>query len=252
MKFTALTYNIQLGIFSVSNTTKALVDFWKYFVPNDKKFGLDSVVNVLKKYKPDFVGLQEIDVGSFRSSFVNQSNYLAKESGYKYKKHGLSFWIPMIFQHGNSIFSKYKILNTKIHSLPYTVEPRIVFESNFNLGKKKLTVLVTHLSVLNLDRHRQIKKVMDIVNSFDNEVVLLGDFNAVKNSTIIKKLEKKTGLRSSFHEKHKKSKKSTFPVWYPIWYFDYIFVSEGIKVLDSKIIDTIASDHYPVISTLEI
>src|SRR3989344_7464699 len=226
MKFKAMTYNIQLGILSVSSTAKVLSDFWKWFVPTNKKFGLDSVANVLNKYKPDFVGLQEIDVGSFRSDFINQSDYLAKQGGYKYKKHGLSFWMPTLFQHGNSIFSKYKIQSSKVHRLPYTIEPRIVFESNFRLGNKKLTILVTNLSIFNLDRHRQIKKIIGIVNSFDNEVVLMGDFNSNKHSSVIKKLENKTNLRSSYHEKHPGSDNSTFPVWHPTWYFDYIFVSD--------------------------
>ena len=70
-----LTYNIQAG----SQTTSFrdyVTKSWKQILPHRLQMhNLNAIGDLLEDY--DFVGLQEVDGGSFRSGFVNQTRYLA-------------------------------------------------------------------------------------------------------------------------------------------------------------------------------
>ena len=71
-EFTLITYNI--GYLSGSTNNKAVSRERKLFDDN-----LKTVVDALKPLNADFIGFQEIDLGSKRSFKVNQVSELAEQ-----------------------------------------------------------------------------------------------------------------------------------------------------------------------------
>ena len=74
-----LTFNLQVGI-QTSAYHHYLTRSWQHLLPHPhRQKRLDVMGEVLSHY--DVVGLQEVDGGSFRSSRVNQVEYLAAKAG---------------------------------------------------------------------------------------------------------------------------------------------------------------------------
>jgi len=75
-----LSYNIQAGI-----DTRRYRDYvthsWKHFLPHGgRERNLNRISGLLHNY--DLVGLQEVDSGSLRTGFIDQTKYLAKQAGF--------------------------------------------------------------------------------------------------------------------------------------------------------------------------
>ena len=101
----------------------------------------------IKKYKPDFIGLQEVDRNTKRSKFRDVIQEMAQELGYNY----YYFQKAMDFDNGEygiAFISKYDVKFIYIHELPgNSKEKRQVLAAKLNLGRfnKKILVVNTHL-----------------------------------------------------------------------------------------------------------
>ncbi len=74
-----MTYNIQTGI-ETNDYHHYLTRSWRHFLPNaDRQLNLGRISDIITEY--DFVGLQEVDAGSFRSGFINQVESLSRMAG---------------------------------------------------------------------------------------------------------------------------------------------------------------------------
>src|SRR5690606_31675293 len=79
-----LSANIQAG-----SSTRGYSDYvarsWSHVLPTNKRGALDQIAKIAGEH--DIVGLQESDPGSLRSSFTNQTHYLAERGGFDYWSH---------------------------------------------------------------------------------------------------------------------------------------------------------------------
>ncbi|MDH3376382.1 MAG: EEP domain-containing protein, partial [Gammaproteobacteria bacterium] len=75
-----LSYNIQVGI-GTNGYHEYLTQSWRYLLPHREQHNtLDGIAALAKAF--DLVGLQEVDGGSLRSRFINQTEFLAQRSGF--------------------------------------------------------------------------------------------------------------------------------------------------------------------------
>jgi len=66
-----LSYNVQAGI-STGRYRHYITHSWKHVLPHAQIYGnLDQIAHIASAY--DVVALQEVDAGSLRSSFINQT-----------------------------------------------------------------------------------------------------------------------------------------------------------------------------------
>lgn len=121
--------------------------------------------------------------------------------------------------------------------------------TTFELDKTQFIIANVHLSAFsfNLNRRRQVKKVVDGLTS-SVPVVMIGDFNysnLIGRKFFIKYMES-LGLvlagENMITNKYKKLLKQQL---------DYVFY-QGFKLNDIKVKDLPFSDHYPVIVKFEI
>src|SRR3989344_8434497 len=72
-----LSYNIQIGI-ATSRYRQYLTHSWKHVLPSTQRLGnLDRIARPVRG--SDIVGLQEVDAGSLRSRYTNQTEYFAMQ-----------------------------------------------------------------------------------------------------------------------------------------------------------------------------
>lgn len=198
-----------------------------------KKIDYKSIINLINKYNPDIIGLNEI------YNIPNQTKIIANN---KYNYHfGKSSNILMPY--GNSIMSKYDIVNNEIIKIKYFksfkyIENRSILKSTIDINNKLLNIYVVHFGLSDIEKEIGIDT---LTNNLDNNCIVMGDFNMTFNDKIIKKLSNKL-INCSIE--------NTYPSDNPKYKLDYIFVSKNIKVINSIVTDEIISDHRALITDI--
>ena len=133
----------------------------------------------IKKYKPDFVALQEVDKNTKRGKFRDVTQDFALELGYNY----YYFQKAMDFDKGEfgiAFVSKYDVKNIYVHELPSAGnEKRQVLAAQISSKyKKHILVINTHLDYELAVKSTQIDDLMTVIDYFKGDIKFLcGDFN---------------------------------------------------------------------------
>ncbi len=230
-----LTYNIQ----AASQTTsyrEYVTKSWKQLVPHRHQLhNLNAIGEMLCEY--DFVGLQEVDAGSFRSGFINQTRYLAGKGNFP-------FWFTQpnrdygqLAKHSNGLLSRYqpsRCMHRKLPGMP----GRGILVSEFAQGVETLAIIVVHLALGGRSQRRQFNFIREIADQYPYAIIL-GDFNKEPDSKEMHSLLTQGGFKDSCET-------LTHPSWKPRRKIDYILVPESMTVCSSEVVNYHLSDHLPI------
>ena len=232
-----LSYNIQVGI-NISHYRQYLTHSWKHVWPHNQRLqNLDMIAQVIHDF--DIVALQEADSGSFRSSFINQVEYLAIRGHFPFWYNQINRNLGRLAQHSNGLLSRYRAHHVVDHKLPGILPGRGVLETRFGPRTEPLVLLLVHLGLGKRARMRQLQYISDIVN--DNQhVIIMGDFNCTAQSDEIDSLLGNTHLCQPVDNLH------TYPSWQPMHNIDHIMVTPDIGINCLEVIETSLSDHLPI------
>ena len=101
-----VSYNIQTGT-STSKFRDYFTQSWRHVLPTTQRMqNLAQIADMLAEY--DLVGLQEVDAGSLRSGFINQTEYIAHQAQFPYWFHQTNRKLGKIAQHSNGVLSRFK------------------------------------------------------------------------------------------------------------------------------------------------
>lgn len=215
---------------------------------------VDAIAAVINAEKPDLVGLQEIDVNTIRSGKgKNQAQDLASKTGMNFHfAKGIDYEGG---EYGIAILSRYAISDAKIYRLPTEPstkgEPRVLLTAKIVLPSgKAIRFANTHMDAQKLpgNREMQIKEINSIASKENLPMIITGDFNAVANSTVIKVMDEvftRTCADCPF----------SIPANRPNKCIDFIAFKTGnpFQVLGHHVVpESLASDHRPVVATLNL
>ncbi len=212
----------------------------------------DSIINLIKKYDPDIISLNELYGKGFDKKIkTSQLEYIATKLGlyYYFGKATYLHFIP----YGNGLLSKYpinkastiKIKAPFIHKGGKYYENRSIIKANININNKKLTILSTHLG---LNEDEQVKGIKRLENNLPNSnYLILGDLNMDYDNPLLNKLDFATDTATYF-----KKRMYSWPSDKPKYKYDYILTSKDIKIISAIIPKEIISDHRPYIADIEI
>ena len=232
-----LSYNIQVGIAS-TRPHHYVTQSWKHVLPHSKQFeNLDSISEIISDY--DIVGLQEVDGGSLRSEFVNQTEYLAQKANFPYWYHQTNRRLGKIAQHSNGLLSQIDPLDIHEHKLPGRVPGRGAMMVRFGEESNPLIVVLLHLALGQRGRMLQMEYISQLVNQYEH-VIVMGDMNCQPDSIEMLSLMETVGLRAPLGELN------TFPSWRPTKKLDHILVSSSLMIENVKVLDVACSDHLPI------
>lgn len=213
----------------------------------------DQVTDFLKKSDADIIGLQEVREDDPSRETIK---YL-KAMGYNHAFAPIKkAWGGKIWNDGPAIFTKYNIVSTKKYTLSEE-DSRAAIQADIRVGDKIIHVFSTHLVHTHQQESEiQTRQAEDLLKLIPTKMsILMGDFNAVPESTTIQKI-KKVMIDSD---------PASSPTWsaYPTGCaacnpqeidtrLDYIFTTKDIKTHSYNVENSKGSDHLPISVIVEI
>jgi len=218
---------------------------------------LAAIAKVINDYQPDVVVLQEVDHMTLRTAGFNhaQRKNLVQELAALTQMHGY-FAKAMDYDgggYGEGVLSRSPATPTT-HALPSPLggEPRVLVSIQHTLPDgRSVTIAGTHLChEFKANQMAQIEAIKTLVETEDGPMVVAGDFNFTPEhtayaaiSTVMQDTAAAFGTSAP-----------TWPYHAPVERLDYIFVDQNSpwQVKDIRLINTDASDHFPVLAVLEL
>jgi endonuclease/exonuclease/phosphatase family metal-dependent hydrolase len=230
-----MTYNIHVG------------------VGMDKKLDLQRIADVINAARPDLVGLQEVDRGVKRTEGKDEIAELAALTRMEY-----AFAPNLDYQggkYGVAILSRFPIRHTehRMFENKREAERRGMLRIEVEIEGKRLNFLTTHLDYQFEDgRLFESEQLLKFLEGVKGPMIVVADLNDVPSGSAFKL------LRTKFEDAWMTSGATTdgfsYPADKPVKRIDHIFYGAGhrIRARKSWIIETLASDHIPVMAELEI
>jgi endonuclease/exonuclease/phosphatase family metal-dependent hydrolase len=219
----------------------------------DKRLDLQRIADVIMKQDPDLVGLQEVDRGVKRTEGKDEIGELAKLTRMDYAfAHNLDYQGG---QYGVAILSKsliQKVDHRKYENLR-EAERRGVLLVEVELGGRTITFVTTHLDYQyddgRLFETEQLKKFIDPVKG---PLIVVGDFNDEPVGAAYKLML--NNFDDAWLTSRAKDDGFSYPADKPAKRIDYVFLrkGDGIRAKKAWTVETLASDHVPVVAVLEI
>lgn len=232
-----LTFNMQVGI-QTSAYHHYLTRSWQHLLPHPHRARrLDMVSSVLSRF--DIVGLQEVDGGSFRSSNVNQVEYLATRGGFPHHYQQLNRNLGRFAQHSNGLLSRLAPTLVEEHRLPGTLPGRGAIHARYGDGPDALHLFVAHLALSHRARMRQFDYLSEIIQPL-RHVVVMGDLNCTPEQ-----LHSHSRFCASL-PLHPVRPLLSYPSWQPRRALDHILLSDSLEARDVRVLDHLFSDHLPI------
>jgi endonuclease/exonuclease/phosphatase family metal-dependent hydrolase len=230
-----MTYNIHVG------------------VGMDKKLDLQRIADVISNARPDIVGLQEVDRGVKRTEEKDEIAELAKMTQMHFAfAHNLDYQGG---QYGVAILSRFPIMRIDHRKFENkrVAERRGMLRVELNVNGRALNFVTTHLDYQYDDsRLFETEQLLNFLADVKGPLIVAGDFNDEPTGSSYRLLV------SSFDDvwirTNAKSEGFSYPSDKPVKRIDYIFARKGsgVKAKRAWMVNTLASDHLPVVADVEI
>jgi len=236
-----VSYNIQSGIYT-RQYSEYVTSSWKHLLPHrERLYNLNLIAGMLREF--DVVGLQEVDAGSLRSGFIDQTEYLAHQAYFPYWYKQVNRNLGKIAQHSNGVLSRLRPARITEYKLPGLPGRGLVMLELHTTDRDVLAIGILHLALGWRARRRQLNYITELTSRFPY-LVLMGDFNCDCGSPSLRTLVDMSSLQGLDCEL------KTFPSWRPRRTLDHILISESLSILEARVVDYPLSDHLPLSMTI--
>jgi endonuclease/exonuclease/phosphatase family metal-dependent hydrolase len=213
-------------------------------VGTDGLFMPDRVADVLREVSADIIALQEVPLGG--AGMPNVLKIVQKATGFVAVE-GHTFSVSGR-RYGNAVLSRYPILATRKIDISFgSREPRGALDADISCHGHPLRVIATHLGLRPAERHEQIRKLLQVFDTDQMPVVLMGDVNEwfVWGKSLRRLVSHFQAVPAP----------ATFPSRWPIFALDRIWIRPRHRLVHVEVHGTplarIASDHLPLIAHID-
>lgn len=228
-----MTYNIHVG------------------VGMDKKLDLQRIADVINRERPDLIGLQEVDRGVRRTEGKDEIAELAALTRMEY-----AFAPNLDYQggkYGVAILSRFPIKNT-IHRMfenKREAERRGMLLVEVEFDRKRLTFVTTHLDYQFEDgRLFETEQLMKHVADVKGPLIVVADLNDVPSGSAYQLM--RTKFDDAWIVSRAKGDGFSYPADKPAKRIDHIFTGKGVRAKKAWVVESLASDHIPVVADVEL
>ena len=237
-----LSFNIQTAT-PTDSYSKYLTQSWRQLLPNSQRIdNLDSISTLVADY--DMVALQEVDSGSLRSGFINQSRYIATHAAHPYWFHQSNRKVGNMAYPGIGFTGRHSPEKVAEHRLPGALPGRGALVLEFG-GVEGLTIAVVHLALGPMARGMQLNYLAEQLSG-RGALIVMGDLNARADSRHVREFRDKLELSAPTAEL------MSYPAWKPRRPLDHILVSRNIRTHEAQAVEVAYSDHLPVAVTVDL
>jgi len=230
-----MTYNIHVGI------------------GMDKKLDLARIAGVINAHHPDLVGLQEVDRGVTRTGRVDEIAELAKLTRMNY-----DFAFNLRYQggqYGVAILSRFPIMaiDHRLYKNTREAERRGFIRGEVVINGRTLNFVTTHLDYQYDDgRLFEAQQLLSALKEVKGPLIIVGDFNDIPAGRAYQLMRHQ--FDDAWINDRGTNEGFSYPADKPAKRIDYIFSrsSDAIRTKRAWIVETLASDHVPVVADLEI
>jgi endonuclease/exonuclease/phosphatase family metal-dependent hydrolase len=231
-KLRVMSYNVHVGI------------------GMDRRLDLRRVADVIRRERPDLVGLQEVDVGVRRTNRVNQLAELARLTGMH-----AAFAPNLEFQggwYGVAVLSRFPFDRTEHRLFDHLREAewRGLLLVEVEAHGQRLSFATTHLDYQHRDNRRfETEQLLAALNSVRAPLVVAGDFNEEPPGDSYKLML--TRFADAWAAASQHDEGLTYPADKPVKRIDYVFHTAALRARRAWVVDSLASDHRAVMAELE-
>jgi endonuclease/exonuclease/phosphatase family metal-dependent hydrolase len=213
-------------------------------VGSDGRFSPDRIIDMLHEMQADIIALQEVPLGGSKTPNVLAT--LAEATGYEAAE-GVACDTPER-RYGNAVLSRYPILSVRAIDLSFgSREPRGAVDADVDCDGHLLRVVATHLGLRPAERRHQVRRLLDVFDTEDMPVILMGDINEWF-------MWGKT-LRLLISHFQAVPAPRTFPARMPIFALDRIWIRPRHRLVHVEVhasrLARLASDHLPLIAHID-
>ncbi|MFC0559448.1 endonuclease/exonuclease/phosphatase family protein [Halalkalibacter alkalisediminis] len=213
----------------------------QYGKGTDNRVNLNRTIETLRELDADIISLQEVERNSVRSNFKDQVTVIAESLGMN-AVFSPSLSYPGLY-YGNAILSRYPIQDTMTLPFSNRVENRSAILAKLELTEgQSIYVLNTHLGLNQEERLQAIDEIHQKLSTLNHPIILTADLNSlpvhneyVAWSDLLAKANEGTPIQTYRHKD---------------WQIDYIFHSRDFIVRQTTVVESEASDHFPVTAML--
>jgi endonuclease/exonuclease/phosphatase family metal-dependent hydrolase len=217
----------------------------------DDRQDFNRIIEVISEVNPDILILNEVDEGIHRSDDVLQASLVANTFLFDYH----FFPAEGTVNYGNAVYSKFPISYRSGYLLPQPkwmlATKRACTEVSVTIGGKAVRVFGAHLG---LAGSQEIKTELgDIVRRYKENpgsAIIAGDFN-------VNPIDLHGAVPELFTDFFSANdlidnELLTISSLRPYEQIDYIFLTRDFIVLDVYTVETLASDHRPLVAKVRI
>lgn len=237
-----LSFNIQTGV-DTRDFHEYVTKSWKHLLPLKERISnLNRIADLVQTH--DLVGLQEVDSGSLRTGFLDQTEYLAHRARFPYWYRQVNRSLGKIAQHSNGVLSRIRPIAVDEHKLP-GLRGRGAMLVELPTNREPLLICIMHLALGKRARRLQLGYISELVKDH-SQLVVMGDFNCGTDSRELHELVDSTHLKLPVEDL------KTFPSWRPNRKYDHILVSASLKLKTTRVLEHTHSDHLPICVEIEL
>ncbi len=230
-----MTYNIHVG------------------VGMDKKLDLQRIADVINKERPDLVGLQEVDRGVKRTEGKDEIAELARLTRMDYAfAHNLDYQGG---QYGVAILSRSLIQNVdhQMFENKREAERRGMLRVEVEFDGRLINFVTTHLDSQYEDgRLFETEQLLRLLTGVKGPLIVVADVNDEPVGSSYKLMLGE--FDDAWVTSRAKGQGLSYPADKPVKRIDHIFFRKttGLKARRAWVVDSLASDHVPVMAEVEL
>ncbi len=221
--------------------------------PGGLRRTMDGIAALLAREAADVVALQEVDRRCLFSGWLDQVAHVAQGAGYAHVLHGPHLRVSGLFAQGTALLSRLPLHEPEARSFE---EDRAVDKgyvaASIHWRDSVIDLVSVHLDPFSAERRlRQVRRLTQALDLRPSRLrVVMGDLNSREGGAdrTVEQLRESAGLRAHAPG----GDEPTYPVSRPRERLDWILASPELRFTRYARVDSVLSDHFPVVAELEV
>jgi endonuclease/exonuclease/phosphatase family metal-dependent hydrolase len=210
----------------------------------DGRFSPQRIADVLREMRADVIALQEVPLGGAHVPDV----LAALRDATGYTTAAGPTWNDAGGRYGNAVLSRFPIAEVRTIDLSFgSREPRGALDADLDCHGHPLRIVATHLGLRLSERREQIRRLLQVFDTYRMPVILLGDINEW--------FVWGRALRQLVSHFQAVPAPATFPSRWPVFALDRIWIRPRHRLVHVRAHDTllarVASDHLPLVASID-